>query len=296
MASNLPKIAFAGLGAMGYGMASHLAKSGYHLTAFDIHQPSLNRFTNENQTALAAKNPREAVQDADFLIVMVATSVQATPLLFDQDTGAVQALKQNATIIICSTVAPAYITELQTLLAEKGREDIRLIDSPVSGGSSRAADGTLSIFASASEIDPQARGVLQTMSALNKLYELGELGNGSKAKLVHQVFAGVNIAATSEVMGLAALAGWDTRVAYEALKEGDSWSWMFGHRGGYMLDNKEGERARYSAITIIAKDVVGFILLLPPSPKLFTLSIRWFLLSLMLFLTQCLRLPIYPTH
>ncbi|KAL8933855.1 MAG: hypothetical protein Q9216_006178, partial [Gyalolechia sp. 2 TL-2023] len=190
MASTLPNVAFAGLGAMGYGMASHLVKSGYHVTAFDIYQPTLDRFTNENKLASAAETPREAVQDAEFLIVMVATSVQATPLFFDSDTGAVQAMKRDATIIMCSTVAPAYITELQTLLAENGREDIHLIDCPVSGGSSRAADGTLSIFASASSaIDPRTRDILQTMSAPRKLYELGELGNGSKAKLVHQVFA-----------------------------------------------------------------------------------------------------------
>lgn len=256
MTTSPPKIAFAGLGAMGYGMASHLVKSGYHVTAFDIYQPSLDRFSNENKAASVAKTPRGAVQDADFLIIMVATSVQANPLLFDQDTGAVQALKQNATIIMTSTVAPAYITELQTLLAEQNRKDVKLIDSPVSGGSIRAADGTLSIFASANDpLSSSARDILQTMSAPKKLYELGELGNGSKAKLIHQVFAGVNIAATSEVLGLAALAGWDTKAAYEALKNGEGGSWMFGHRGGYMLDNKEGEKARYSAITIIAKDV-----------------------------------------
>lgn len=262
MAASLPRIAFAGLGAMGYGMASHLVKSGYQITAFDIYQPSLDRFITENGTASTAKTPREAVQDGDILIIMVATSVQASPLLFNQDTGAVQALKQNATIIMTSTVAPAYITELTNLFAKNGRSDIQLIDSPVSGGSSRAADGTLSIFASAnSPFSSSARGILQTMSAPNKLYELGELGNGSKAKLVHQVFAGVNIAATSEILGLAAVAGWDTRVVYEALMDGEGGSWMFGHRGGYMLDNKEGERARYSAITIIAKDVVSSLCL-----------------------------------
>ena len=257
MASDLPKIAFAGLGAMGYGMAAHLVKSGFPVTGFDVYQPSLERFVKENTNASAAKTPNEACQNADVLIVMVATSVQATPLLFDNNTGALPALKENTTIIMCSTVSPAYISEIQTLLAEKGRSDIHLIDSPVSGGSSRAAEGTLSIFASGQEQHlASARKILETMSAPEKLYELGELGNGSKAKLIHQVFAGINIAMTSEALGLAALAGWDTREAYETLKEGMGGSWMFEHRGGYMLEHKEGEKAKYSAMTIIAKDVV----------------------------------------
>ncbi|KAL8668943.1 MAG: hypothetical protein Q9168_006440, partial [Polycauliona sp. 1 TL-2023] len=140
MASQTPKLAFAGLGAMGYGMASHLLESGFHITAFDIYKPTLDRFLTESPTAGIATTPKEAAQDVDFFIVMVATSMQATPLLFDSETGAINGLKKGSCIIICSTVAPAYITELLTRLAKIGRSDIKLIDSPVSGGAVRAAN------------------------------------------------------------------------------------------------------------------------------------------------------------
>lgn len=263
MPSSAPKVAFAGLGAMGYGMASHLVKSGFHVTGFDVYQPTLDRFIVENSDASAAKTPREAVQDADFLIVMVATSVQATPLLFDQTTGAVNGMKDGATVVMCSTVSPAYIAEVQSLLQKHGRQDIRLIDSPVSGGAGRAAAGTLSIFASAS--DPQhlsdARAILQCMSDDKKLYEIpGGLGGGSNAKLIHQIFAGVHIAMSSEAMGLAALAGWDTKEAFEKLSGGECSSWMFENRVPPMFD--PGHQ-KYSAITIITKDVVGSALVYP---------------------------------
>ncbi|KAL8782377.1 MAG: hypothetical protein Q9213_005418 [Squamulea squamosa] len=118
MASQSPKIAFAGLGAMGYGMAAHLVKSGFAVTGFDVYQPALDRFSQEVEGALAAKTPREAAQDVDFFICMVANSVQATPLLFDGETGAVKELKENATIIMYSTVAPAYIEEIQRRLKD----------------------------------------------------------------------------------------------------------------------------------------------------------------------------------
>lgn len=263
MASSHPKIAFAGLGAMGYGMASHLVKSGFPVTGFDVYQPTLDRFMKENPNASAAKSPREAVREVDVLIVMVATSVQATPLLFDETTGAVEGLKEGAIVIICSTVAPAYVAEVQSLLQKCRRRDIRLIDSPVSGGAARAAAGTLSIFASAS--DPahlsDARDTLRCMSDDGKLYEIpGGLGGGSKAKLIHQIFAGVHIAMANEAMGLAALAGWGTQEAFARLSGGEGTSWMFENRVLPMFD--PGHQ-KYSAVTIIAKDVVGLLFRFP---------------------------------
>ncbi|KAI4251378.1 MAG: hypothetical protein L6R42_008408 [Xanthoria sp. 1 TBL-2021] len=252
MARHSPKIAFAGLGAMGYGMAAHLVKSGFPVTGFDVYQPALDRFLKEGNGASAAKTPKEAVRDVDFFICMVANSVQATPLFFDGGMGAVGALKENATVIMCSTVAPAYIDEIQSRSKKVGRPDIRLIDSPVSGGAGRAADGTLSIFASGAKDDVEhARAVLQCMSG--KLYEIpGGLGGGSKAKLIHQIFAGIHIAMANEAMGLAAVAGMDTREVFERLRGSEACSWMFENRVPPMLDAGLG---RYSAMTIIAKDV-----------------------------------------
>ncbi|KAL8684219.1 MAG: hypothetical protein Q9224_006513, partial [Gallowayella concinna] len=219
MDPQLHKIAFAGLGAMGYGMAAHLARSGFSVTGFDVYQPALDRFVQESKGASAAKTPREAVQDVDFFICMVANSLQVTPLLFDHETGAVTGLKKNASIIICSTVAPAYIEDIQRMLRENERSDVQLIDSPVSGGAARAADGALSIFASGSKSHLEhAHPILECMSG--KLYEIpGGLGGGSKAKLIHQIFAGINIAMASEAMGLAAVAGLDTKEVFESLRK-----------------------------------------------------------------------------
>ncbi|KAL8710581.1 MAG: hypothetical protein Q9220_004805 [cf. Caloplaca sp. 1 TL-2023] len=251
MGTQMPKVAFAGLGAMGFGMAAHLVKSGFPVTGFDVYQPSLDKFTQQAAGASSAKTPREAAQNVEFFICMVATSVQATPLLFDHDTGAVVGLRKNGTIIMCSTVAPAYIAEIHSRLREIGRSDIRLIDSPVSGGAGRAADGTLSIFASGEWTHlANADAILKCMSG--KLYEIpGGLGGGSKAKLIHQIFAGINIAVTNEAMGLAASAGLDTSDVRERVSKGEGWSWMFENRTPKMLDPN---LPPYSAVTIIAKD------------------------------------------
>jgi len=100
-----------------------------------------------------------------------------------------------------STVAPAYFSD-----RESGREEIRLIDSPISGGATRAANGSLSIFSSGEDSHlAGAHPVLESLSA--KLYTIpGGLGMGSAAKLIPQIF----IAMASEAMGLAAAAELDT--------------------------------------------------------------------------------------
>lgn len=264
-----PTILFAGLGAMGYGMAAHLLRSGFPLIGYDVYRPSMQKLVSECGAA-SADSPREAAaaRDVDVMIVMVANDEQAGPLLFDPGTGAVGGLKEGAVIIVCSTVAPAFIVEVSVRLEELGRADVGLVDCPVSGGATRAAEGTLSLFLSSSSSDdddddddgerkalsaPRVQSILACLSDDRKLYHVpGGLGAGSKAKLIHQVFAGVHIAVASEVMGLAATAGLDTQEVFEEVMRGEGASFIFGHRVPYMLDPGLG---RYSAVTIIAKDV-----------------------------------------
>lgn len=228
MSSSKPALAFAGLGAMGFGMAAHLVKSGFPVVGYDVYAPAMQKLVAAG--GKSSKTPRDAVQEVEFFVCMVANSIQATPLLFDSETGAVGALKKDTTIVMCSTVAPAYIAELRSRLDDIGRADVRLVDAPVSGGAARAANGTLSIFSSGRESDlANAHAILDCMAG--KLYNVpGGIGAGSNAKLIHQIFAGINIAMASEAMGLAAAAGLDTQKAFDYLKESEGNSWMFSNR------------------------------------------------------------------
>lgn len=84
------KIAFAGLGAMGFGMASHLVGLGHHVTGFDVYEPSLEKFRALG--APIATSPKVAAQSSDIFICMVANSNQAESVLFHPETGAVQGM------------------------------------------------------------------------------------------------------------------------------------------------------------------------------------------------------------
>lgn len=130
-----------------------------------------------------------------------------------------------------------------------------VIDCPVSGGTARAADGTLTIFASG-EADTleRARGLLLDMS--EKLYVIpGGAGAASKMKMVNQLLVGTHIAAAAEAMALAAKAGLNTREVYNIIISAAGNSWAFENRVPHMLN---GDWTPCSALDIFVKDMVCF--------------------------------------
>ncbi|KAI0554635.1 NAD binding domain of 6-phosphogluconate dehydrogenase-domain-containing protein [Xylaria curta] len=246
-----PRIAFIGLGAMGFGMATHLIKQGYAVTGFDIWPPTLERFRAAGGNT--ATTPSEAVRGHDYVVCMVATAAQAQSVLFEGESPALPALSEGVSLLLCSTVPCAYVQSLEAQLAEKGRGDVLLVDCPVSGGAGRAADGTLSIMAGGSDRAlEKGRFLLQELSDTSKLYIVnGGIGAGSNMKMVHQVLAAVKILATGEGMGFAQQLGLDLAQTYESIQNSDASAWMFGHRGPRVLSEF---KPIASAITIILKD------------------------------------------
>ncbi|KAI0155367.1 NAD binding domain of 6-phosphogluconate dehydrogenase-domain-containing protein [Hypoxylon sp. FL1284] len=252
MADAKPEISFIGLGAMGFGMATNLVKQGYKVTGFDVWKPTLEKF--EAAGGSTAMTPAESVKDKDYCVCMVATAQQAQAVLIEGDSPAVPALPRGAALLLCSTVPCAYVQGLEKQLVDLGREDIRLIDAPVSGGAGRAADGTLSIMAGGSDDSiEKGRFLLQEMSDPNKLYIVkGGVGAGSNMKMCHQVLAANQILAASEGMGFASHLGLDLENTRQAVLKSDAWAWMFEHRLPRMLDPEFKPVA--SALTIILKD------------------------------------------
>lgn len=106
-------------------------------------------------------------------------------------------LPHEATLIICSTVPAAFLKSISESLRKLGRDDIHLVDSPVSGGTVRAAQGTLTILASAEDSSlAKVKPLLSMMS--EKLFVIpGGIGAASNVKMINQLLAGVHIAAAS---------------------------------------------------------------------------------------------------
>ena len=253
--SSKPSIGFCGLGAMGLGMATNLVKQGYSVTGFDVYPPSLEKF--QNAGGIPSTSLSESAKDKPFYIVMVASAMQAQPALFGTD-GIVRALPHGATLVICSTVPSAYVRSVEKELQDVGRGDVFFIDAPVSGGTGRASNGTLSIMAGASDAAMQrGKWLLEELSAPSKLFVVqGGIGAGSNMKMVHQVLAAIQILAVSEAYGFAARLGLNGQDVFDAVTaEGSTaWSWMFENRSQRTL--KEDYFPGASAVTIILKDTV----------------------------------------
>lgn len=263
----LPKVALIGLGAMGGGMGRHLLKKGFSVTGYDVYPPTVDGFVAAG--GLGSQTPAEAVADADIILIMVTSGAQVNSVLFDRESGAARGLKSGAAIIVSSTVPPSFYAEVTKKLeeAEAGfaRKDVYLLDCPVSGGTPRAADGTLSIFSSGPDEGlAVAEPVLTALSA--RLYKIpGGVGFGSKAKMCHQALPEVHIALAAEVFALAARAGLNTQEVFDAVQASDGASWIVGNRVQHMLD---GDTRIYSAVVNSQKDSVSRTNSYPLSPFL----------------------------
>ncbi|QSZ37555.1 hypothetical protein DSL72_008653 [Monilinia vaccinii-corymbosi] len=248
--SDKPAVAFIGLGAMGMGMATNLLKT-FSVTGFDIYEPTLQKFRSAG--GQTAATPRSAVTNAQYIVIMVATAAQTLSVLFDDTNGAIHELQPNATIILSSTAFPEHVPEVRALLDNKyHRQDVELVDAPVSGGTARAALGTLVVLASGPEKSLEvAKPVLNAIA--EPLYIIpGGLGAGTKVKMVHQALAGIHMIMASEAMGFAAFLGLNTKQAFDHLTKSSGGSWMLGNRVPHMLENNLHP---YSALNIIVKDM-----------------------------------------
>jgi 3-hydroxyisobutyrate dehydrogenase len=180
-------------------MASQLVNKVHKVTGYDVYEPSLAKFKAVGGDI--ASSPREAAAKKDYFICMVANAQQADSVLFDPENGAVHgtlyvatcgridlidnpALASHATLIICSTVPAAYLKDIQAKLETHDQPDIYLIDSPVSGGTVRAANGTLTILASSDPVALEQGNVVLTELSEKLFIIPGGVRSASNCKMV----------------------------------------------------------------------------------------------------------------
>ncbi|XP_075661996.1 uncharacterized protein LOC142631655 isoform X3 [Castanea sativa] len=246
--STVNRIGFIGLGAMGFGMTTHLLRSNFCVLGYDAYKPTLTRFFEAG--GLVCNSLAEASKDVDVLIIMVTNEAQAESVIYG-DLGAVSALPSGASIILSSTVSPGFVSQLEQRLINDSK-NLKLVDAPVSGGVKRAAMGTLTIMASGTDEALKSTGLV--LAALSeKLYIIrGGCGAGSGVKMVNQLLAGVHIASGAEAMAFGARLGISTRMLFDVITNSGGTSWMFENRVPHMLD---GDYTPYSALDIFVKDL-----------------------------------------
>lgn len=236
-----------GLGAMGMGAALSLLKAaGMGVTGCDPRNSACDEFVAAGGHAVTRAADLPAGTEAAMVLVVNARQVEAA--VFGPD-GCAPRLAPGAVLIVSATMAPE---EARALAARAAARGLLYLDAPVSGGAAGARAGALTVMASGSDAAfAKARPVLDATA--RKVWNLGaEPGLGMTMKVVHQLLAGVHIAAAAEAMALGIKSGLDPRTLYDVVVSAAGNSWMFENRMPHILDADETPR---SAVDIFVKDL-----------------------------------------
>ncbi len=206
-------VALLGLGTMGAGMAANLLKAGFRLTVYNRSRAKAEAFAA--QGARVAETPADAVSGASVILSMLADDEASRAVWLGPD-GALVAAANDAVLVECSTVSPAWIAELAEAV---GRRSLQLLDAPVTGSRMQAAGGQLSFLVGGSEEALAiARPVLEAMS--KEIVHLGPVGSGATMKLVNNFLCGVQAASLAEGIAWLERSGLDRDKAIDLLKRG----------------------------------------------------------------------------
>lgn len=225
------KVGFIGLGIMGKPMCKNVIKAGYDVVILDRHVDVTAEFLALG--AKSAKTPKEVASEVDVVITMLPNSPQVKEVVLGPN-GVIEGAKPGLIVIDMSSIAPLASREIATKLAEKG---IEMLDAPVSGGEPKAIDGTLSVMVGGKqEVFDKCYPVMKTMAA--SVVRVGDIGAGNVTKLANQVIVALNIAAVSEAFVLAAKAGVEPELVYQAIRGGLAGSAVLDAKAPMMMDRK----------------------------------------------------------
>ncbi|UAX41718.1 L-threonate dehydrogenase [Pasteurella canis] len=239
-------VAVIGLGAMGMGAAQSCLRAGLATYGVDLNPVALEKLKAEG--AQVAQSAVSFAKDLDAVVLLVVNANQVNAVLFGEN-GLAAHLKPGTAVMVSSTISAQDAQQISQKLTELG---LFMLDAPVSGGAAKAAAGQMTVMASGSK---QAFDKLQPVldAVAGKVYNIGEeIGLGATVKIVHQLLAGVHIAAGAEAMALAARAGIPLDLMYDVVTNAAGNSWMFENRMKHVVD---GDYTPLSMVDIFVKDL-----------------------------------------
>lgn len=227
----MTKVAFLGLGVMGYPMAGHLKSAGHDVTVFNRTMAKAEKWVSEHG-GRAAKTPAEAADGAEMVMACVGNDDDLRAVCLG-DTGAFSAMSSGALFVDHTTVSAKVTSELYAEAKSKG---VAFVDAPVSGGQAGAENGQLSIMCGGDEPDyARAEPVMASYAKLCR--RLGESGAGQLTKMANQIAIAGLVQGLSEALHFSSKAGLDGRAVVEVISQGAAGSWQMSNRYETMLDD-----------------------------------------------------------
>jgi 3-hydroxyisobutyrate dehydrogenase len=225
----MAKLAFLGLGVMGFPMAGHLAAKGHQVTVYNRTPAKAAAWVAKHGGALAT-TPREAVSGADFVMACVGNDDDLRQVCLGSD-GAFAGMSKGAIFVDHTTVSAQVTRELAALAASHG---FGFVDAPVSGGQAGAENGALSIMCGGPEA--QYAAAEPVMAAYARICRrLGETGAGQLAKMMNQICIAGLMQGLSEALAFGQKAGLDGAAVVEVISQGAAGSWQMVNRHKTML-------------------------------------------------------------
>ena len=226
------KVAFLGLGVMGYPMAGHLALAGHHVTVYNRSAPKAEAWNKEFKGQSAA-TPALAVKDADFVFCCVGNDDDLRSVTLGEE-GAFIGMKKGAVFVDHTTASAGIARELQVQAHAVG---VQFVDAPVSGGQGGAQNGMLTVMCGG---DPAAFASAKpvAMAFARAFTLLGAAGAGQLAKMVNQIAIAGLVQGLSEAIAFGQKAGLDMNQVLEVIGKGAAQSWQMDNRGKTMIEGK----------------------------------------------------------
>ncbi|WP_394203476.1 NAD(P)-dependent oxidoreductase [Shewanella waksmanii] len=220
----MAKVAFLGLGVMGYPMAGHLVKHGHEVSVYN-RTFSKAQAWSEEFGGKAFKTPKEAARGQDFVCICVGNDDDLRSVVLGED-GALAGMQPGSLMVDHTTASADVARELATIASSA---KVNFIDAPVSGGQAGAENGVLTVMIGGSE---KAFSAAQTiLPAYAKCAErLGEVGAGQLTKMVNQICIAGVVQGLSEGLHFARSAGLDGEKVVEVISKGAAQSWQMENR------------------------------------------------------------------
>lgn len=228
----MAKVAFLGLGVMGYPMAGYLQKAGHAVTVYNRTTSKAEAWVNDHGGA-HAHTPRDAVEGAEFVMACVGDDDDLRSVCLGSD-GALGGLESGAIFVDHTTVSAAVTRELYGMAKEKG---VSFVDAPVSGGQAGAENGQLVVMCGGDQAAYDKAEPLIDVYA-KKCVRLGESGAGQLTKMVNQICIAGLVQGLSEGLHFAEKAGLDGRAVVDVIGGGAAGSWQMVNRYETMLDDQ----------------------------------------------------------
>ena len=226
------KLAFMGLGVMGYPMAGHLQKAGHSVTVYNRSAEKSAKWVAAFAGASAA-TPREAAQGADIAIMCVGNDNDVRSVIYGTD-GALAGLAAGAVLVDHTTASADVAREVHAEATQLGKH---FIDAPVSGGQAGAENGKLTIMCGGDEAAfDKVKDVLALYA--KAVTRMGPSGAGQLTKMVNQICIAGLVQGLSEGLAFAQKAGIDAKLVLDVIGKGAAQSWQMENRGATMVDGK----------------------------------------------------------